>query len=216
MIRGAGRYVDDLRPAGCLHLVFLRSHLAHATIGRIDLAAARKAKGVVAAWSATDLQNLKPLRIEEGVEGMALPERRVLSSGRVRHAGEAVAMLVAESLAEARDALELVELELEPLPVGTDMERALQDGAPLLYPELGSNVAFRKAVKRGAVKRSFDQADVVVRERLVNQRLIPAPLEPRGAVAWIDDGRLTVQVSSQSTYGVRGTVAACRGRTRSL
>jgi aerobic carbon-monoxide dehydrogenase large subunit len=211
LIRGAGRYVDDLRPAGCLHLVFLRSHLAHATIGRIDLAAARKAKGVVAAWSATDLQNLKPLRIEEGVEGMALPERRVLSSGRVRHAGEAVAMLVAESLAEARDALELIELDLEPLPVVTDMERALQDGAPLLYPELGSNVAFRKELKRGAVKRSFDQADVVVRERLVNQRLIPAPLEPRGAVAWIDDGRLTVQVSSQSTYGVRGTVAACLG-----
>ena len=211
LIRGAGRYVDDLRPAGCLHLVFLRSHLAHATIGRIDLAAARKAKGVVAAWSATDLQNLKPLRIEEGVEGMALPERRVLSSGRVRHAGEAVAMLVAESLAEARDALELIELELEPLPVVTDMERALQDGAPLLYPELGSNVAFRKEVKRGAVKRSFDQADVVVRERLVNQRLIPAPLEPRGAVAWIDNGRLTVQVSSQSTYGVRDTIAACLG-----
>ena len=211
LIRGAGHYVDDLRPAGCLHLVFLRSHLAHATIGRIDLAAARKAKGVVAAWSATDLQNLKPLRIEEGVEGMALPERRVLSSGRVRHAGEAVAMLVAESLAEARDALELIELELEPLPVVTDMERALQDGAPLLYPELGSNVAFRKEVKRGAVKRSFDQADVVVRERLVNQRLIPAPLEPRGAVAWIDNGRLTVQVSSQSTYGVRDTIAACLG-----
>ena len=211
LIRGAGHYVDDLRPAGCLHLVFLRSHLAHATIGRIDLAAARKAKGVVAAWSATDLQNLKPLRIEEGVEGMALPERRVLSSGRVRHAGEAVAMLVAESLAEARDALELIELELEPLPVVTDMERALQDGAPLLYPELGSNVAFRKEVKRGAVKRSFDQADVVVRERLVNQRLIPAPLEPRGAVAWIDEGRLTVQVSSQSTYGVRDSVAACLG-----
>jgi len=211
LIRGAGRFVDDLRPAACLHLVFLRSHLAHATIGRVDLAAARNAKGVVAAWSAADLENLKPLRIEEGVEGMALPERRVLSSGRVRHAGEAVAMLVAESLAEARDAIELIELDLEPLPVVTDMERALQDGAPLLYPELGSNVAFRKEVKRGAVKRSFDQADVVVRERLVNQRLIPAPLEPRAAVAWIDGGRLTVQVSSQSTYGVRDTVAACLG-----
>lgn len=211
LIRGAGRYVDDLRPAGCLHLVFLRSHLAHATIGRLDLSAARNAKGVVAAWSAADLENLKPLRIEEGVEGMALPERRVLSSGRVRHAGEAVAMLVAESLAEARDALELIELDLEPLPVVTDMERALEDGAPLLYPELGSNVAFRKEVKRGAVKRSFDQADVIVRERLVNQRLIPAPLEPRGAVAWIDGGRLTVQVSSQSTYGVRDSVAACLG-----
>ena len=211
LIRGAGRYVDDLQPDGCLHVVFLRSHLAHATIGRIDLAAARKAKGVVAAWSAADLENLKPLRIEAGVDGMALPERRVLSSGRVRHAGEAVAMLVAESLAQARDALELIELDLDPLPVVTDMERALQDDAPLLYPEVGTNVAFRKDVKRGPIKRSFDQADVVVRERLVNQRLIPAPLEPRGAVAWIDGGRLTVQVSSQSTYGVRDTIAACLG-----
>jgi carbon-monoxide dehydrogenase large subunit len=211
LLRGAGRYVDDLQPAGCLHLVFLRSHLAHATIGRIDLEAARKAKGVVAAWSAADLKNLRPLQIEEGVEGMALPERLVLSSGRVRHAGEAVAMLVAASLAEARDALELVELDLEPLPVVTDMERALQEDAPLLYPELGTNVAFRKDVKRGPIKRSFDDAHIVVRDRLVNQRLIPAPLEARGAVAWIDGGRLTLQVSSQSTYGVRGSIAASLG-----
>jgi carbon-monoxide dehydrogenase large subunit len=211
LIRGAGRYVDDRQPADCLHVVFLRSHLAHATIGGIDLAAARKSKGVVAAWSAADLENLKPLQIEEGVEGMARPERRVLSSGRVRHAGEAVAMLVAESLAEARDALELIELDLDPLPVVTDMERALRDDAPLLHPELGTNVAFRKDLKRGPVKRSFDQADIVVRERLVNQRLIPAPLEARGAVAWMEGGRLTLQVSSQSTYGVRESIAESLG-----
>ncbi|HEX9095626.1 MAG TPA: xanthine dehydrogenase family protein molybdopterin-binding subunit [Candidatus Dormibacteraeota bacterium] len=207
LIRGAGRYVDDLRPAGCLHLVFLRSHLAHATIARIDLGAARQARGVVAAWSAADLKNLKPLQIEEGVDGMARPERGVLASGRVRHAGEAVALLVAESLTEARDALELIELDLEPLPVVTDMEHALQDDAPLLYPELGSNLAFRKDLKRGAVKRSFDQAGIVIRERLNNQRLIPAPLEPRGALAWMEGGRLTLRVSSQSTYGVRESVA---------
>ena len=209
LIRGAGRYVDDLQPAGCLHLVFLRSHLAHATIGRTDLEAARKAKGVVAVWAAADLMNVRPLQIEEGVDGMVRPERRVLSSGRVRHQGEAVAMLVAESLAEARDALELIALELEPLPVVTEMERALQEDAPLLYPELGTNVAFRKELKRGAVKRAFNQADVVVRERLVNQRLIPAALEPRGAMAWVDGGRLTLRVSSQSTYGVRESVATC-------
>ena len=166
---------------------------------------------MVAVWSAADLENVKPLRIEAGVDGMTLPERRVLASGRVRHAGEAVAMLVAESLTEARDALELIELDLEPLPVVTDMERALQEDAPLLYPDLGTNVAFRKELKRGALKRSFDRADLVVRERLVNQRLIPAPLEPRGAVAWMDGERLTVQVSSQSTYGVRDTVAECLG-----
>jgi aerobic carbon-monoxide dehydrogenase large subunit len=211
LIRGAGRYVDDLQPAGCLHAVFLRTHLAHATIARIDFGAATKAPGVVAVWSAADLADLEPIEIEAGVDGMALPERRVLASGRVRHAGEAVAMLVAESPAQARDALELIEMDLEPLAVVTDMERALDEDASLLYPELGTNVAFQKESRHGPVKRSFDTADVVVRERLVNQRVIPSALEPRGALAWIDDGRLTLQVSSQSTYGVRETVAACLG-----
>jgi aerobic carbon-monoxide dehydrogenase large subunit len=191
--------------------VFLRSHLAHAAIGRIDLRAARKAAGVVAVWSAPDLANLKPLEIEEAVDGMPRPERRVLSSGRVRHVGEAIAMLVAESLAQARDALELIELDLEALPAVTDMERALQSDAPLLYPELRTNVAFRKDLKHGPLKRSFGRADVVVRERLVNQRLIPSALEPRGALGWIQAGRLTLQVSSQSTYGVRETVAHSLG-----
>src|SRR5438105_15695121 len=83
LIRGAGRYVDDLQPSGCLHAVFMRSHLAHATIARIDLGAASKAPGVVAAWSAADLADLKPLEIEAAVEGMPLPERRVLAGGRV-------------------------------------------------------------------------------------------------------------------------------------
>jgi len=211
LIRGSGRFVDDLQPADCLHAVFARSHLAHATIARLDLAAASKAPGVVAVWSAPDLADLEPLKIEAGVDGMPLPERRVLASGRVRHVGEAVAMLIAESPAQARDAIELIELDLEPLGVVTNMERALQEDAPLLYPELGTNVAFRKESRHGPVKRSFDRAAVIVRERLMNQRLIPSALEPRGAVAWIEDGRLTLQVSSQSTYGVREAVAASLG-----
>ena len=211
LIRGAGRYVDDLQPSGCLHAVFLRSHLAHAMITRIDLEAASKAPGVVAAWAAADLADLEPLQIEAAVDGMPLPERRVLASGRVRHAGEAVSMLIAESPAQARDALELIELDLDPLSAVTDLERALLEDAPLLYPEIGSNLAFRKESTHGAVKRSFDRAAVIVRERLVNQRLIPSALEPRGALAWMDEGRLTLQVSSQSTYGVREAVAASLG-----
>ena len=208
LIRGAGRYVDDLQPAGCLHAVFLRSHLAHATIARIDFTAASTAPGVVAVWSAADLADLEPLEIEAAVDGMPVPERRVLASGRVRHVGEAVAMLIAESPAQARDALELIEIDFEPLPTVTDMEHALREDASLLYPDLGSNLAFQKDAKHGPMKRSFDRADVIVHERLVNQRLIPAALEPRGALAWMDDGRLTLQVSSQSTYGVREAVAA--------
>ena len=196
LIRGAGRYVDDIQPSGCLHAVFLRSHLAHATITRLDLDMAARAPGVIAVWSAADLEDLKPLEIETPVDDTPLPERRVLAVGRARYVGEAVAMLVAESRELANDALELIELELDPLTVVMDMEQALAEDAALLYPEFGTNLAFRKESKHGQVKRAFDRAAVIVKERLINQRLIPSALEPRGVLAWLDNGRLTIELSS--------------------
>ncbi len=208
LIRGAGRYVDDVQPADCLHAVFARSHLAHATIARLDLEAAKNAPGVVAAWSAADFEDLEPLEIEAPVDNTPLPARRVLAAGRTRYVGEAVAMLIAESRELAVDALEQIDLELDPLPVVTDMEGALAKDAALLYPEFGTNLAFGKESKHGQVKRAFDRAAVLVKERLINQRLIPSALEPRGALAWIDNGRLTIELSSQSAYGVREAVAA--------
>ena len=211
MIRGEGRYIDDLQPQGCLHAVFLRSHLAHATITRLNLDAARAAPGVVAAWSASDFADLEPLDIETPVDGMPVPERRVLAAGRVRHVGEAVAMLIAASRELAKDALELVELDLDPIQAVIDLEQALDDSTPLLYPEFRTNLAFRKESKHGQIKRAFDRAAVIVKERLVNQRLIPAALEPRGAVAWLEDGRLTIELSSQSAYGARESIAASLG-----
>src|SRR6266550_87472 len=200
LIRGAGRYVDDVQPAGCLHAVFARSHLAHAAIAGLNLDAARNAPGVVAAWSAADFEDLQPLEIAAPVDDRPLPERRVLAAGRTRYVGEAVAMLVAESRELAADALERIDLELDPLPVVMDMEAALAKDAPLLYPEFGTNLAFGRESKHGQVKRAFDRAAVLVKERLINQRLIPSALEPRGALAWIDNGRLTIELSSQSAY----------------
>ena len=211
LIRGAGRYVDDVRLPGCLQAVFLRSYLAHGMIQRLDLDAARRAPGVVAVWSATDLSDIEPLKIEAPVAGMPVPERRVLAVDRVRHAGEAVAMVVAGSVEEARDAVERIELDIEPRPAVVGVDRALEESAPVLYPEFGSNVAFRQHRRRGAVKRAFDRAEVVVRQRLVNQRLIPAALEPRGAMAWLENGRLLLRVSTQSAYGVREAIAQCLG-----
>src|SRR5438094_3798117 len=211
LIRGAGRYVDDVQPAGCLHAVFLRSHLAHATIAGLNLDAARNAPGVVAVWSAADFEDLEPLEIEAPVHDRPLPERRVLAVGRTRYVGEALAMLVAESRELAGDALELIELELAPLPVVTDMEQALAKNAALLYPDFGTNLAFGKESKHGQVKRAFDRAEVIVKERLVNQRLIPSALEPRGVLAWLDNGPLTIELSSQSAYGVREAIAASLG-----
>jgi len=211
LIRGAGRYVDDVQPAGCLHAVFLRSHLAHATIAGLNLDAARNTPGVVAAWSAADFDDLAPLEIEAPVHGVPLPERAVLAAGRTRYVGEAVAMLVAETRELAVDALERIDLELDPLAVVMDMEGALAGNAALIYPEFGTNLAFGRESKHGQVKRAFDRAAVIVKERLVNQRLIPSALEPRGALAWIDDGRLTIELSSQSAYGVREAIAASLG-----
>ena len=206
-----GRYVDDVNPAGCLHAVFLRSHLAHATISRLDLDRARQAPGVVAAWTAADFEDVEPLEIESPDEEAGSPERRPLAVDRVRHAGEAVAMVIAESLPEAKDALESIDLELDPLPAVVDLEKALEADAALLYPEFKSNIAFQQESKHGQIKRAFDRADVVVRERLVNQRLIPSPIEARGALAWVEAGRLTVRVSSQSVYGSREQIAASLG-----
>ena len=211
LLTGRGRYVDDLRPQGLLHAVFVRSQVAHARIVRLDLGPAAASAGVVAAWSAAELEDIDPLDIETPVDDMSVPERRVLARDRVRHFGEAVAMLVAESPSQARDAAERVELDLDPLPVVVDVEAAMAEDAPLLYPELKSNVAFRSESKHGPIKRSFDRAAVVVRQRLRNQRLIPLSIEPRGVIAWWDGERLTLQVSSQAPHNVREQIASCLG-----
>src|SRR2546430_6516190 len=211
LIRGAGRYVDDVQPAGCLHAVFLRSHLAHATIAGLDLDAARNASGVVAAWSAADFDDLAPLDIEAPVDDGPLPERRVLATGRTRYVGEAVAMVIAESRELAVDALERIDLQLDPLPVVMDMEKALAENAALLYPEFGTNLAFGRESKHGQVKRAFDRAAVILKERLGQQRVDPSRRDPRRAPAWRDTGRLTIELSSQSAYGVREAIAASLG-----
>src|SRR2546430_17708562 len=97
LIRGAGRYVDDVQPPGCLHAVFLRSHLAHATISRLNLDAAKKAPGVVTAWSATDFEDLQPFEIEAPVDDTPLPERRGLAVRHPPAQGGAMSVLVADA-----------------------------------------------------------------------------------------------------------------------
>jgi carbon-monoxide dehydrogenase large subunit len=118
-------------------------------------------------------------------------------------------MVIAETLEQAKDALELVEFDLEPLRVVTDVEDALKPDAPRLYEE--GNQAFRSHAKHGQVKRAFDRADLVVRQRLRNQRVIPMAMEPRGAIAQVVDGRLTLTLSSQSPHSVRESIAEILG-----
>ncbi len=172
---------------------------------------ARTAPGVVAVWTAADFADLNPLPVETVGNDTNAPERRPLAQDRVRHAGEAIAMVIAESREQAKDSLELVEVDFEPLPVVTDVEEALKPDAPRLYEELGTNQAFRKHAKHGQVKRAFDRAHLVVRQRLRNQRVIPMAMEARGAVAHVVGGRLTVTTSSQSPHSVRESIAEVLG-----
>jgi aerobic carbon-monoxide dehydrogenase large subunit len=216
-LTGRSHYVDDLRPAPgrppALHMMVVRSPYAHATITSIQLDAARAQPGVIAAHAGAELVNGMPTLSTIPVPGLKKPERRPLAVGRVRFVGDPVAVLLAESLSVAEDARDLVEVDYEVLPAVTDPEMALEPGAPLLYEEYGSNVAFIQESGGGDSGAVFERADRIVRLRLVNQRLAPSSLEPRACFFDFDPlrGELSAWVSSQAIYRARDTLAAFLG-----
>src|SRR5271167_105048 len=166
LITGTSHYVDDLRPPkgrpAALHMIVVRSPYAHAEIRSIQLDAARALPGVVAAFAGAEL--VSGMRTIDTIPapGLKKPERRPLALGRVRYVGDPVAVVLAENLYAAMDARDLVEVEYEPLLAVVDPEAALAPDAPLLYDELGSNVAFRSQVG-GDIKAAFSSADRTVR-----------------------------------------------------
>ena len=214
LIRGEGSYVDDLGLAGMLHAVFVRNHHGHARIARIDLHAARRHAGVVAALAAADLRHiLKPVPVLP-VEGMREVPHPALADGVAFYAGQPVAVVVADTLAAARDAAALVELEYAPEPAVVDLERAAA-GAPFVHPKLGTNIAYRTLLERGDVDAAFRDAPVRIAQRMVNQRVAAVPLEPRGTVAMYDgsqgQGLLTVWTSTQEAHAVRDGLSEVLG-----
>jgi carbon-monoxide dehydrogenase large subunit len=144
-----------------------------------------------------------------GVEDMKLPEHHALAIGKVRHLGEAVAAVVAVDRYAARDALDLIEVDYEPLPVVVDAEKAMSDGSTLVHDEIGTNVAYRWEVGGGDLDEAFREAGVVVRQRMRNQRLIPTPMETRGVVARYErgPGNLTLWTSTQIPHTLRSQLA---------
>jgi aerobic carbon-monoxide dehydrogenase large subunit len=209
LITGATTYVGNLALEGVLHLAFVRSPLAHAVITGIDTSAAAASPGVVAVFTAADLD--LPAHHGLFVVNPDLP-RPPLATDRVRFVGEAVAVVVAETKAAAVDAVELVEVDYDPLPAVVDMEAALEPEAELQFPDLGSNIA---AGERSADADVLADADVVVRARLVNQRLAVMPMEGNAIAVrpGSDDGQhdLTIWVSTQMPHGFRGQAAALFG-----
>jgi aerobic carbon-monoxide dehydrogenase large subunit len=200
LITGASTYVGDLDLEGVLHLAFVRSPLAHAVVTGIETAEAAAAPGVVAVFTSADLD--LPAHHGLMVVNEDLP-RPPLATDRVRFVGEAVAVVVAETKAAAVDAVELVEVDYDPLPAVVDMEAALEPGAPLQFPELGSNVARGERSEEDPLA----DAEVVVRARLVNQRLAVMPMEGNAIAVRPgadDDGDgehdLTIWVSTQMPH----------------
>ncbi len=207
LVTGAGTYVDDRQPAGLVYALFFRSYEANAVVRRLDLTGARQAPGVLAAWTDADLQELGSMPTEAPEEAAFVPERRPLANGRVHHVGQPVAVVIAESRQQARDAIDRIQMDLEPLPAVADIETATAPNAALVYTEAPGNIAFTIRKKRGAVAAAFKKAEVVVRQRLQNQRLIPMAMETRGALATMDGSRLTVEISSQAPHSALADLA---------
>src|SRR4051794_2048158 len=175
LIDGRSTYVDDLRVPGTTHAVFVRSPLAHGRITHLDTSNAEQAPGVLAVHTAATLGTE---RVPSFAEINELIGHGPLADDVVRYVGDPVALVIAETRAQAVDAAELVDVDYDLLDVVVDMEAALAPGAPLQFPELGSNVAQSvRAMHPPEADDVLADADVVVRARIENQRLATAPLE---------------------------------------
>ena len=209
LLTGLGAYTDDREVPRALHTAFRRSDQSHARIHAIDCAAARAAPGVVAVFTAEDLADVKPLVATSRMKNYYATPILPLARGKVRYVGEPVVGEVAESRYQAEDALELIAIDYEALPVVIDPEQAARPGAPLLHEEAGSNVLVSREFKRGDVDAAFASAPVRVAGRFRMRRKTPVAIEPRACLAEYDAGReaLTLYSATQVPGIVRDALA---------
>jgi carbon-monoxide dehydrogenase large subunit len=209
LIRGLGRYTTDVTPAGALTAYVVRSAAGHARIRVGDLSAARSANGVHLVWTAQDVGDLglmPCLAKPEAKAPIEEPPFPVLCGDVVRHVGDAIAFIVADDLNSAKSAAELIEIDYDTLPAVVDTATALDPGAPLVWPERGSNLAFESEVgNKAAADAAFAAAAQVAELTIVNNRLVCNYMEPRAIVAEYDSatGKYVVTVGSQGVHGIR-------------
>ncbi len=208
-LTGAARFVEDTLLPGALHAFFVRSIMAHARLLGIRVREAQRAPGVVAVLTAEDLSLADQPPAGNVGPGFTRP---VLARDVVRFVGEPAALVVAETREQAEDAAELVGLDYDPLPAVVGPEAALAEGAPLLFPEAGTNVASEFEVAWD--EDVLEGAEVVVGGRFVNQRLAPVPMEANAVVVRPEGTGLTMWVSTQIPFDVRGDVAEALGLDR--
>jgi len=184
LIRGLAHYVDDIQLPNVLHAAILRSPYAHARIRAMRTDQAHRHPGVVAVVTGNEIRDqVGCVPVASQNPTLRVPKRYVLAVDKVCFVGEGVVVVVAEDRYAARDALDLIEVDYEPLPVVSDPEKALASGAPVIHPEWPDNVAFRFDLKQGNLAKAFKEAERVVKQRLIHQRLAPIAIEPRGVLA---------------------------------
>lgn len=218
LVRGGGRYVDDVQLPGMVSGIVLRSPHGHARITSIDTAAAKAAPGVLAIitgadWKAAGLGDLPShpgLKRRDG-SPMYKPRYTVLAESHVRWVGDCVAFIVAETTAQALDAAELIEVAYEELPAVVSTEAAVKSDSPRVYEDCADNISFVELIgDKAAVDAAFGKAQHVVRHRFVINRVTAATMEPRGVAASYNpgDGRYTVYTPTQRPHGFRADLAA--------
>src|SRR6516225_6220666 len=208
-LKGTGRYVDDIKLPGMLYLAIAVSPHAHAIIGNVELSSAKAAPGVRLVLAGKDLDGKIGGIVPNWIlPGTKVPFRPVVASGRVRFVGECVALVVAETLAQAYDAVGLIDVEYEVLPAVTDETAAIGEDAPQLHENVPGNITTIYKVRGGDYAKAADDADQVIQLRIANNRLIPTCMETRCVIAAPDpDGTLTVYMPSQVPHMHRRWIA---------
>jgi carbon-monoxide dehydrogenase large subunit len=219
LITGKTTWTDNMVLPGMLHLAVVRSPVAHGRITHVDVSAAQQARGVVAVYSGRDFAE------EQGsipcawpvTPDMVNPGHPSIAVDEVNHVGEAVAVIVARSKVAAQDAVELVDIDYDVLPPVLDMETAVEDGADLVHAQLESNTSYHfvfdagEAGTGGDTDQAFADAEVVVSRRLIQQRLIPAFMEPRSVVVQPQGDNYTLWSSTQIPHVLRVMLAMVTG-----
>ena len=211
LLTGRGAYTDDRQVPRAVHVAFRRSEQSHARIHAIDCAAARAAPGVVAVFTAADWRDaVKPVVATSRMANYYATPIFPLARDKVRHVGEPVVGVVADSRCQAEDAAALIAIDYEPLPIVIDPEQAVRDGAPLLHEEAGSNVIVSREFKRGDVEAAVAAAAVRVSGRFRMHRKSPMAIEPRAYLAEYEPGRdaLTLHSATQMPGIVRDALSS--------
>src|SRR3984893_17912742 len=213
LITGTATYVDDIQMPGMHHAVIVRSPHGAAKIKSINIKPAVELPGVAAVFTGKDTEKCAPVPCGASLPGLRVPHHHLLAIDRVYLLGHPVAVVVATDRYIARDAADLVEVDYEPLQAVTDPEKALAPGAPPVHPEWPDNTAFTFHQEGGEVDKAFAAADVVVKERIISQRLIPMSMETRGCVAdWrLGDKAMTIHLTTQAPHLARTLLAAMLG-----